>query len=220
MTDLAIPQYPGLYVPESMVPDYSAFFHPSFRPLLNKFPERGKYSPWAYIEWETWEGHSHIVMVGDGKENALRVGGSIEDMAEELVEVMQICNPDRHKGHGRKHDSDQFKHAYKSGIEQLLERRYDAERMHAVWLQQMYAKWGGNIPAAVVMPSNEDFDQWQVLVPDHRGDPQFKKVRQEVALELGQLAPPTKELTKAPLGWYRRPRRDEARLRNLMRKGL
>jgi hypothetical protein len=185
--------------------DQDNIYHPSFKPLLDRIPERGQYSPWAVVEWETWEGHTHMVMVGDGKDSAIRLGGSIEDQAEELVEAMQMCSPDRHKGHGQYHNSDQFRDAYKSAIDQLLSRRYDAERIHAIWLQQMYKKWGGHIPAAVILPTNETISEWQVMIPDHRGDAHFYDVRDGVNTALNEAAGDPGNVTKAPIGYYRRP---------------
>ena len=39
----------------------------------------------------------------------------------------------------------------------------------------MYKKWNGHIPAAVLMPVEE---QWRMMLPDFKGDPHFYKVRE------------------------------------------
>ena len=56
----------------------------------------------------------------------------------------------------------------------MLSTDYDTEFAHQIWLEKMYKKWHGHIPAAVLMPVEE---QWTMMLPDFRGDPNFYKVR-------------------------------------------
>ncbi len=103
------------------------------------------------------------------------MGDSIEDVASFLVDSIAACHPDKHNGHGTKHDTSQFKKAYASAITQLLNTDYDTEYAHQVWLEKMYKKWGGHIPAAVLMPIE---DQWRMIIPDFKGDAHVHNVRE------------------------------------------
>ena len=49
-------------------------YHPSFVPLIEKINERGYRSPYAYVSFETKEGHVHHVPIGNGTDNLFRIG--------------------------------------------------------------------------------------------------------------------------------------------------
>ena len=164
------------------------------RPVL----ERGAHSPYAYVEYETEAGHTHMVMVGDGKYNGIADGASFEDLAIELADQVEDCNQDKHEGHGREHGSSEPKKAFSAALNQLLTKDYDNEWATREWRIKMYKKWGGHIPAAVLMPIE---DQWRMLVPDFRGDPQFYNVKEGA---LDHLPMPNEENSvEAPIGHYR-----------------
>ena len=173
-------------------------YHPSFIPIMGKIKERGYKSPYAYISFETAEGHVHHMPLGNGIDNLIAMGDSLEDVAGTFIDVLAACNENKHNGHGRTHDTSQFRKAYASAITQLLNTNYDTEYIHQVWLEKMYKKWGGHIPAAVLMPIE---DQWRMLVPDFRGDPQFYNIRDGA---LDNLPMPNDENSiPAPIGHYR-----------------
>lgn len=157
-----------------MFTDKENKYHPSFIPLKHKINERGYKSPYAYISYETEEGHTHHLPIGNGIDNLITMGDSLEDIAGYFVDVLAACNENKHDGRGRNHNTDQFKKAYNSAIEQLLSTDYDTEFAHQIWLEKMYKKWHGHIPAAVLMPVEE---QWTMMLPDFKGDPHFYKVR-------------------------------------------
>jgi hypothetical protein len=147
-------------------------FHPSFVPLLKDIPETGYLSAWAYVEY--WIGdHGHMHLVGDGEGNDIADGTeTLEGAAEELASDVYACGDQEH-GKGQHHDVAHIEPAFKAALHQLQTKEYDRERAHQVWLQQMHRKWGGHMPAAVLIPTPEDVAKWQLLIPDHRGDPLF-----------------------------------------------
>ena len=175
-------------------------YHPSFLPLMARIRERGYRSPYAYVSFDTAEGHTHHMPIGNGTDNLIMMGDSVEDVAEAFIASIAACNETRHKGHGRTHDTSQFKKAYASAITQLLTTDFDTEYAHQIWLEKMHQKWGGHIPAAVLMPLE---DQWRLLVPDFRGDPQFYNVR-DGAMD-GLPMPDEHNSMPAPLGHYAKP---------------
>tara|TARA_R100000995_G_C3467168_1_gene116328 strand:- start:584 stop:1105 length:522 start_codon:yes stop_codon:yes gene_type:complete len=162
-------------------------YHPSFVSLIPKINERGYRSPYAYVSFETEEGHIHHMPIGNGTDNLIVMGDSIEDIANEFIKVLAACNPSKHKGKGRQHNPSQYKDAYHAVITQLMNTDFDTEHAHQVWLEKMYKKWGGHIPAAVLMPVEE---QWQMVVPDFKGDPEFYKIKEGA---LDNLPMPVKE---------------------------
>jgi len=148
-------------------------YHPSFVPLLDAIPERGLLSPWAYVEhWVGDMAHQHLV--GDGLENDIAVGWtSLEGVADTLADSVLKCSNERHQA---PHHPEEAEKAYKSALDQLTQGWFDRERVFQVWLRQMYNKWGGHMPAAVIIPTGTEVTRWQLMMPDHRGDPLFYDV--------------------------------------------
>jgi len=136
----------------------SNFYHPSFKPILERIGERGMYSPYAYVQW--WpegEPHGHMVQLGDGQFfNVLSGGGSIEGAAEELSEALMRCDEDRYEGHGKSHSKEDAENAFRGAIVQLMNQDYDRQWIYNKWMQAMHKKWGGHIPALVIQPGHED----------------------------------------------------------------
>lgn len=177
-------------------------YHPSFAPLRRNINERGMYSVWAHIEYEV-DGHTHVNMIGDGKENAIALGGSVEMVVEELVQIIEDCDENKHvdnKGvsHGKKHNIDGGE-VSKQAFEQLFTTEFDTEHWEQKWLQQMYKVWGGHIPAAVIVPKEENPEEWEMLIPDVQGG----AIRVDIRDHLldGTLPTPTSETANKQLGY-------------------
>ena len=201
-----------------MTVDYSNFWHPSFIELLDHIPERGMYSPYAYVTYQL-ESHDHAVQLGDGKTNFLLEGGSLEEASDELVQAIERCNPDRHNGHGQKHTFDP-NDVFSSALEQLQTRQYDCEHVYMRWQQWTHRKWGGPMPAAVVLPSD---NKWKLLIPNEMGDPIERALKPEAIRDLSDIIPmpDSSNSEKAAIGHYRKRRwSPERRLRHLSGKGL
>ena len=178
-------------------------WHPSFQPLVNRVQERGMYSPHAYVSYEV-DGHRHQVMLGDGRGyNDFRDGGSIEEATEELIENVEKCTEDRHFDkdgvpHGKKHNVDGSE-VHKVAMEQLLTTEYDREFTENKWKQQMHKVWGGHIPAAVMVPREDDPTKWEMLIPDVEGN--ARKVPIRDGLMDSTLPEPTPETANKQIGY-------------------
>ena len=184
------------------------------RPVL----ERGAHSPYAYVEYETEAGHTHMVMVGDGKYNGIADGASFEDLAIELADQVEDCNQDKHEGHGREHGSSEPKKAFSAALNQLLTKDYDNEWATREWRIKMYKKWGNrHMPTAVLMPSAEDYRKYELMVAEHKGDPHFYDVPSH---RVNDLLPPPQEggAEKAELGWKVDQRKASGPLRRKMNR--
>jgi hypothetical protein len=219
----------------SQPPHASASWHPSFEPIRHGIKERFGASPWAYVQYEV-DSHTHLVMLGDGSPGsngyASQSGGQVglgeEEMsgaAEELIDVINWCDENRHVGptgkqHGKSHTIDD-KHVYKAAVDQLRDTAYDTERAHMVWMRMMHTKWGGHMPSAVVMPTQQEWSKWSLMVPDHRGDPKFYEIRPDAQIvfptpaEMGAIADPHGIGFQAKRHWSQ-----ERRLKHLARKQL
>ena len=177
-------------------------WHPSFAPLRRNINERGMYSVWAHVDYEV-DGHTHVVMVGDGRENALVVGGSVEEVVEELVQVIEECDENKHidqhgNPHGIKHNADGGE-VSKAAFEQLFTTEYDTEHHEQKWLQMMHKAWGGHIPAAVIVPKEENPEEFELLIPDVEGNARRVPIRDH--LLDGSLPPPSPETANKQLGY-------------------
>jgi hypothetical protein len=121
---------------------------------------------------------SHMHLVGDGQESDIAVGAlSLEGSADILASSILKCTSERHQA---PHPPGEAEKAYKSAIVQLQDGWFDRERVFQVWLRQMYDKWGGHMPAAAILPTGQEVTRWQLMVPDHRGDPLFYDVGKHV----------------------------------------
>ena len=192
--------------------DRSNYYHPSFLPLRDKIRERGAYSPFAYVQFQTQEGHGHHLMVGDGGDNLLAMGDSVEDIGEQLVAALAACSETKHKGHGRAHDPGQFRAAFAGAVDQLMSTPYDTDYLYQRWLEAMHRKWGGHIPAAVIMPLE---DQWRLVVPNAMGDPEFFDVRPGVFDDMPM--PDGDNSVEAPLGSYVKLTPEQREFRKMLR---
>jgi hypothetical protein len=160
------------------------------------------YSAWAHIEYEV-DGHNHLVMVGDGRENAIVVGGDVEGVVEELVQIIEDCDEYKHidqhgKPHGKKHNIDGGE-VSKAAFEQLFTTDFDTEHHEQVWLQMMFKKWRGHIPAVVIVPKEENPEEFELLIPGVDGTPYRVPIRDH--LMDGVLPPPTPETANKQLGY-------------------
>ena len=179
-------------------------WHPSFQPLVHRINERGMHSPHAYV-WYEVDGHRHQVMLGIPEKgyNDFRDGGSIEEATEELIENLETCSEDRHIGrdgvpHGRKHNVDGSA-VHKAAMKQLLTTEYDREYTENKWKQQMYRVWDGHIPAAVMVPREDDPSKWELLIPDVEGNARRVPMRNGVMDDA--LPTPTPETANKLLGY-------------------
>lgn len=176
--------------------------------------ERGARSPFAWVEWYPEVGHGHMYPLGDGIVNVLDLGMGIEDVAIDLADAVALCSEDRHDGHGKTHSQDEIKDAFSGAISQLLINEFDNEWRRTEWLREMYVKWGGHIPAAVLVPKESDSRQWELMMPDRHGDPVFYDIKTEMYQDVPGFEPPTeiKGIQKLDYGW-KLPRKWSARRR-------
>ena len=171
-------------------------WHPTIKGEIEKIPERGPYSPWAYVTFEV-DGHTHIVQLGDGKGgyNVLRDGEDIEAVADELVEAVQICSDSRHedqhgKTHGIKHNADP-KLIIEAAYRQLWNTDFDRQAAENHWLMAVFPKWGRKpVPAAVITPT-EDGRDWQVGQPTIEGGAAVTPLRKGVIEDMPLPTPQT-----------------------------
>ncbi len=111
-----------------------------------------------------------------------------------LLIVFMTCHPDKHNGHGTKHDTSQFKKAYASAITQLLNTDYDTEYAHRYGLKRC-TRSGAVIYHAVLMPIE---DQWRMIIPDFKGDAHVHNVREGA---LDHLPMPNEENSVYDTNW-------------------
>jgi hypothetical protein len=128
---------------------------------LEDLPE---HLPFLYAEYQCVGSHAHS-FCGD------RQMDGIEGTAEGLAEAVAACNEDRHNGHGATHPRSDVENAYHQAVAQLLtsdaEFRYQELRRNIANFQ----KWGGPMPAMVMMPDGDDPKKWNMIVTDQHGDP-------------------------------------------------
>ena len=63
-------------------------YHPSFISLISKINERGYRSPYAYVSFETKEGHTHRMPIGNGYDNLIVMGDNIENIRVKADSMM------------------------------------------------------------------------------------------------------------------------------------
>jgi hypothetical protein len=105
-------------------------------------------------------------------------------IGEELAAAVAMCDPRRHKSHGRTHPEEDQEKAFRAAMRQLVTKEYDIEWIYLDWRIRMYKKWGGHMPAAVITPTDSEANRWQMMMPDAEGDPTFREVRSDFAPDL------------------------------------
>jgi hypothetical protein len=191
--------------------------HPSFAPLWHRVPEEGAYSKHAAVCYDDHD-HDHMVLLGDGHDNAFRHAGdwdavlkrsvSFEDIQEEVIQdmldSMRSCPRSRHLVN----EAD----VRLMVVWQIHNIEFDREWAEYEWKERMFHKWGDQqMPALVLHPSEADPTQMDALIPDSNGDP--------VSYGVGPLADagiPTPTLygaSKQDFGWHS-PRKWGSRMRN------
>ena len=147
--------------------------HPAFIPVWNRIPERGKYSPWAYVEyWPHDWSHGHSIQFGDGlSDNAFvrRGSYSIETASQELADQVLDCRKGRHSGHiTEDHNHEDAKKAYSLAMEQLETFEYDRIDAYYRWLKWARDTLRRHPPAVLMIP---DIDGgWKMGTLNHELD--------------------------------------------------
>tara|TARA_Y100000310_G_scaffold329089_1_gene398334 strand:- start:2786 stop:3253 length:468 start_codon:yes stop_codon:yes gene_type:complete len=144
-------------------------------------------------------------------------GYSYEDAGEELAEALQRCNDQRHDGHGYVHSGAEIEEAYRMAILQLQTIDFDAERAEHEHNIAMHKKWGGPMPAAVIMPPADDPKKLEIIIPDKHGNPVAYDVKPHTLQDVIPL-PTDKGATpdKSGIGWRTKRRlKPETKLRRL-----
>ena len=175
--------------------------------------------PLGVLKYEVRPGHSHHLVV-DCSELS---GEVMEDYACELAESVAACEEGRHvdaKGvsHAFGHTVEDERKAYKAAIEQLLYDDLPGEVEELRRKVAAHKRWGGQVPAAVVMPTQDG--QWHAIVPDQTGTPWVYDVRKGI---FEDIVPTPAQAGAVPdkqgIGYLRRPKWSPARkLRSLYAK--
>jgi hypothetical protein len=199
-------------------------WHPSIKTIIEKMPERGMYSPYAYVEY--WpdnkkHGHQHQLGAGydeQGVDNHFVNGGGIEEAAEDLATLVADCRPGKHKGHIREqHTEEEQELAFKDATEQLQTIQYDRQWAHQLWMENMEKKWGGAIPAGVILPTTS-MDEWQLMIPNYHGDPVLYNLRSDVQKDMQELATDPGKLERAEVGYKVKTEQNTERKLRMHRK--
>ena len=125
------------------------------------------FSPFIHVEW--WpehEAHGHILQIGDGINRVLDV--DTEEWASELGDAVIQC----HREDGTYcHTAQDAKEAMSQALLQLQTIDYDAAYDELQRRIKAFRKWGmKQAPAAVLMPTQEDYKRWVAIVPDRQGE--------------------------------------------------
>lgn len=130
----------------------------------------------------------------------------IEGAAELLAEAVETCGG-KHYGrsgrkHGQKHRDADVKRAFSECMRMLLsdegQREWSALRRELV----RYAKWGGPVPEAVVIPDQDNPGKWLAVVTDDEGNARTVRAPQDA---IGLPDPREFGLKKDPILGYRVP---------------
>ena len=170
--------------------------------------------------WPQGEPHGHMLVISPGNEVVDDAWTTIEDFATELAEAVANCSQERHDGRGRQHSLEDQKNAYYTAIQQLVSRDFDAEWEDTLRRQRAYRKWGGPVPAAVLVPDPHDPKKWLGVMTDKEGEPTIYKVRPHVMDEVP--TPDYQNAVRDPAGfsWLRKRRLGaEQRLQRLKKRG-
>ena len=103
-------------------------------------------------------GCTHMELLGDGINNVFEQdpGLSFESICLDLADSMLDSNLHNRNGKKVEHDSKQAQNAIAAAMKQLQTWQYDRMWFELDWLIKGYKKWGGNVPAAVLTPDEED----------------------------------------------------------------
>jgi hypothetical protein len=157
---------------------------------------------WAEYDCKDGSGHTHCVG-GDIFEDG------IEGTAELLASAVEHCEGHVDKygiSHAFPHPEEEVQNAYHIAVATLLTD--SAQRVYAELRQRIarYEKWGGHVPEAIMMPSKDDPNKWDMIVVDPRtAEPHYVEMDQSVMREM----PDPREFGAKPdpvAGW-KMPRR-------------
>jgi hypothetical protein len=161
--------------------------------------------------WPIWveyfhpsSNHGHLLLLRAAHENIpmMEAIGNIEDAAGEFVELFERCDNERHKGRAHIHEPEEIKLAYEAAVFQLLTVDYAKEWAEIERKQRVFAKWGGQPPAAVLSPTIDDDKEWEILIPDNEGNPSIYRVHKGI---MDDIMPSPRELgaqkNQYGLGW-------------------
>lgn len=139
---------------------------------------------------ELWRQHAH--MVPAVSEYGALLG--LEEVADLLADAVARCSETRHEGHGYTHGDDEAQAAFSAAVQQLLTRDFDGEARELERKIRMHKKWGGPVPAAVLMPYQGNDGRMTLFVTDRNGNP----VPYQVSKEVAEMMPPPAETGAVP----------------------
>lgn len=171
----------------------------------------------VWVEWwPAHEPHGHMLLISEGNEVIEDRWTALEDWATELADAVSRCSEERFKGHGKTHSVEDAKAAFAVAMTMLLTKDYEKDWEELEAKQRAYKRWGGPVPAAVIMPTGEDPKKLVVIMPDKEGTPYVYKVRKGV-MDGVILPPDFKTAYRDPsgLGWMRKR---QVSLREMMRR--
>ena len=161
------------------------------------------------IEWNPpGQSHGHQVLIPFDAKVGIPTT-EYEDLATDLAMALERCNKDRFQGRGRTHSHEDVKAAFQMGVQQLLQKRPGEAYKQLLRRIALFRKWGGQVPAAVLLPTQDDPQKWKMAVPDRHGDPVFYDVKKKVLEDI--IPPPTDSSVKAVpdkagIGYLTRPK--------------
>jgi len=161
-------------------------------------------SPFSWVQW--WpenEPHGHMLQIGDGVNRILDL--ETEEWASELGDAVISCK--RNDG-TYCHTAQDAKDAEMTALMQLQTVDYDAQSAELQRRIQSYRKWGmDHAPAAVLMPTQDDYKRWVAIVPDRHGEIYTYPIRQKV---LEDIIPYPEKHNSVPdpqgVGFWRKPK--------------
>jgi hypothetical protein len=123
---------------------------------------------WAEYTCKDGSGHTHAAG-GDPMEDG------IEGTATLLADSVAHCegHVDKHNvSHAFPHSQEEVNQAYHSAFSQLVDGKAAEVYKDIKHKMELHAKWGGPVPAAVMLPKRDDPTQWEIMVTDERtGEP-------------------------------------------------
>jgi hypothetical protein len=157
--------------------------------------------------WAPGDPHGHLLLIKNDDETITmqRILSELESLAAELAEMFYKCGDQSH-GKGIRHSHEQIQLAYEAAVFQLLTTDYQLEWSEIKRNEMLYKKWGGPMPAMVLLPSIEDPQKWEALIPDKEGDPHLYQVRKGILEDIMDPRESSKP-NKYGLGWTVKNRR-------------